>query len=239
MSSNKKTVQLKADAKRAGKRARAWTCVVYPDSENTPENWKEVLSEQLVECLISPLHDKDKNPDGEDKKPHYHVVLSFKNPTSFDKAQEVFQAIGGVVPPENESRVKDFRQMARYLCHLDQPDKYRYDTEDVVSIGAIDYLALIMSSADEDEMLSDICDFIDTNQITSFVAFSRFVRIHRKQWWTYCHSKKGYFIREYIKSLAWDIKNPAIACLSFPDGMAILPDSGEVIPLLDGEEAAD
>jgi hypothetical protein len=59
------------------------------------------------------------------------MLLSFKNPTGFEHAKEVFDSIGGVVPPENQAKVKDFKQMARYLCHLDQPNKHRYQLEDV------------------------------------------------------------------------------------------------------------
>ena len=47
-------------------RKRNWVFVVYPDS--APENWVEKLREMRVPGFISPLHDKDVNPDGEPKK---------------------------------------------------------------------------------------------------------------------------------------------------------------------------
>lgn len=205
MASNKKEVQRKADAKRAGTRARAWTAIVYPDS--APGNWQEILADQLVECLISPLHDKDVEPTGEVKKAHYHVVLSFKNPTGFDKAKEVFQAINAVVPPENQCKVKDFKQMARYLCHLDQPNKHRYNIHDVVTFGAVEYPALVMTSFDEDQILDEICDFIDEHCITSFAAFCRYVRNEKQEWRNIVYHKSSYFIREYIKSVTWELDN--------------------------------
>ncbi len=194
----RKEIQRKADAKRAGKRARAWTCIVYPESAS--EGWQEVLREQLVECLISPLHDKDVEPTGELKKAHWHVVLSFKNPTSAEKAQEVFSAIGGV----GCEKVKDFKQLARYLCHLDQPNKHRYAIEDVVSIGAIDYQALVMTGADEDEMLDDIFDFIRTNHIVSFSAFVDYVREQKPEWRRVVYHQYAALISRYIKSIAWE-----------------------------------
>lgn len=94
MAESRKAIQKRADDKRAGTRARAWTCLVYPDS--AADEWQEVLRELLVECLISPLHDKDvwtktdelENPEhkaGEPKKAHWHVVLSFKNPATNKK----------------------------------------------------------------------------------------------------------------------------------------------------------
>lgn len=205
MASNKKEVQKRSDEKRAGKRARAWTAVVYPDS--APENWQEILADQLVECLISPLHDKDIEPTGEIKKAHYHLVLSFKNPTGFDKAKEVFKAVNAVIPPEFQSRVKDFKQMARYLCHLDQPNKHRYEISDVVSIGAIDYAMFVMSAADEDALLDEICDFIDTHAFISFSKFCRYVRLEKPEWRQMVYHKCSFFIREYMKALHWEILN--------------------------------
>ena len=56
-SQSRKDIQQKADSKRAGKRARAWTAMVYQESA-LPE-WLDKLSEQLIEALVSPLHDKD------------------------------------------------------------------------------------------------------------------------------------------------------------------------------------
>lgn len=205
MATNAKSVQKKADAKRAGKRARAWTAMVYPDSAQ--ENWQSILREQLVECLISPLHDKDVLPTGEPKKAHWHVVLSFKSPTTYAKACEVFEEIGAVVPPEKESRVKDFRQMARYLCHLDQPDKHRYKMHDVTSIGSIDYATLCMSAADEDEMLDQIFEFMDEYYLDSYSKVVRMTKEKHPEWKPIVYRKYTRQIAEYAKGLHYEIKN--------------------------------
>ena len=50
---------------------RSWAFVMYPDS--MPDNWEEIISSTGLPMAISPLHDKDINPTGEIKKPHYHV----------------------------------------------------------------------------------------------------------------------------------------------------------------------
>ena len=52
----KKEAQQRADAKRAGKRARAWTALMY--QESAPDGWMEKLSNLLVEALISPYTTK-------------------------------------------------------------------------------------------------------------------------------------------------------------------------------------
>lgn len=208
MATNTREVQKRADDKRAGKRARSWTAIVYPES--APENWLEILSEQLVESLVSPLHDKDVEPTGELKKAHYHVVLSYSNPTTYEKACEVFSMIKAVVPPERDSRVKDFRQMARYLCHLDQPNKHRYNTCDVISFGAIEYEALVMTASDEDCMLDEIEEFIKKNRIVSFTTFQKVCRELHPEWKYALRHKYSYYIRETIKANAWAIMNTEI-----------------------------
>ena len=58
-------------------RTRIWTFIVYPDS--APENWRDLLDDQHIAWVESPLHDKDINPTtGEVKKAHYHIAFSFE-----------------------------------------------------------------------------------------------------------------------------------------------------------------
>ena len=201
----RKEAQRRADAKRAGTRARAWTAVIYPES--AAEGWQELLADSLVEALVSPLHDKDVEPTGEPKKPHYHIVLSFKNPTSYDKAKSIFDTLNAVTPPAEKSKVKDFRQMARYLCHLDQPNKADYSMNDVQAFGGLDYQSIVMSGADEDDMIDAIEDFIYRNRIVSFTDFQRYVRTKRPEWRYIVRHKYSYYIRETIKANAWNILN--------------------------------
>lgn len=215
MSKNSKEVQKRADAKRAGKRARAWTAMVYPES--VKEGWLDKLADQLVEALVSPLHDKDvwmvedeaENPlhvAGEPKKAHWHIVISYKNPVTYEKAKEAFDAIGAVTPPEPKAKVKDFKQMARYLCHLDQPKKHRYDTADVKTFGAIDYPALVMAGSDEDDMIDEIFDFISGNLIVSFRQFVDLTRADHPEWRLLVYHQYAALISRYIKSLAWELE---------------------------------
>ena len=47
-------------------RAKNYVLVAYP--EDMPENWLDVMREDMFDMVISPLHDKDKNPTGKQKK---------------------------------------------------------------------------------------------------------------------------------------------------------------------------
>ena len=52
-----------------------------------PEDWEDVIKQEPA--VISPLHDKDVTEDGERKKPHYHVILSYKGNKSFEQIDEI------------------------------------------------------------------------------------------------------------------------------------------------------
>ena len=64
-------------------RCRNWAFIQYDDS--APEDWREKLSELNIELVESPLHDKDLNPDGSNKKAHRHILVSFKGNKSFSQ----------------------------------------------------------------------------------------------------------------------------------------------------------
>ena len=103
------------EAKRSG-RTRNFATVVYPES--APEDWINKLEELHVAVLVSPLHDKDINPSGEPKIPHYHVLLMFESPKDFEtQIQPIFDSIGAV----GRELVNSARGYARYLCHLYNP----------------------------------------------------------------------------------------------------------------------
>lgn len=103
-------------------KGRNWAFVVYPES--LPSNWEEIITDTGLPMAFSPLHDKDKNPTGEAKKPHYHVICYYENPTTSRAVKEyVTDKLNGTIPIKLESMTG----MYRYHLHLDNPEKYQYD----------------------------------------------------------------------------------------------------------------
>lgn len=183
----------------ADTRTRNFATVVYPES--APADWREVLDSYHVPALISPLHDRDVMPDGTRKKPHYHVMVMYDNKKDFEKqVKPVFDAIGAV----GREMVSSTRGYARYLCHLDDPNKAQYSPSDVVSLGGADYQSLISSPADDMRLLGEIIDFLDSEKILSFAEFVSISRVSHPSWFDLIATSKGWFVREYIKSLAWE-----------------------------------
>lgn len=151
----------------AEKRTRNWAFVFYPES--TREEWADVLGEKGLQLAISPLHDKDvytkdvyytkddgehkageiKHKAGELKKPHYHAVIVFDSVKSREQVQEIAQMIAadGTTAPAVQHCL-NLRGSMRYLAHIDNPEKAQYSTEEIRTIGGLDWAYYAMSNAD-------------------------------------------------------------------------------------------
>ena len=106
-------------------KGRNWAFVVYPDS--LPLNWEEIITDTGLPMAFSPLHDKDVNPTGEAKKPHYHVICYYENPTTSRAVKEyVTDKLNGTNPIKLESMTG----MYRYHIHIDNPEKFQYEDKD-------------------------------------------------------------------------------------------------------------
>ncbi len=145
-------------------KGRNWAFVVYPDS--LPSNWEEVIIETGLPMAFSPLHDKDINVDGTPKKPHYHVICYYKNPTTSRAVKEyVTDKLNGTIPIKLESMIG----MYRYHLHLDNPEKYQYDDRqrrffngfDVNKVDALTYTEV-------SKLLQQIQKFIIKNKILEY-----------------------------------------------------------------------
>lgn len=178
-------------------RGRNFATVVYPES--APADWQEVLAGEFVPSFISPLHDKDINPGGEVKKAHYHVILMFEGKKSEDQVRHIFARIGGV----GLERVQSIRGYARYLCHLDNPEKQQYEPGLVRSLCGADYNATIGLITDKYKAISEMMDFIDATGIYSYRDFMRYCRSERSDWFRVLCDCGTYVITEYLKSADW------------------------------------
>lgn len=183
--------------KRIDTRTRNFATVVYPES--APEDWQEILVQQFVPAFISPLHDKDINPTGEPKKPHWHVMLMFDGKKSMEQVKEIFDLIGGV----GCEKVNSVRGYARYLCHLDNPEKVQYKQEDVRSLGGADYASAIGLATDKYKALAEMQDFCEQYNVNSFYLLSRYAKEHRQDWYRILSDCGSVFMREYLQSRKW------------------------------------
>lgn len=197
-------------------RTRNFATVVYPES--APSDWKDVLSRFFVPAFVSPLHDLDKNPTGEDKKAHYHVILMFSGVKSVEQVRSMFDQIGGV----GCECVNSLRGYARYLCHLDNPEKQQYSADDVKSFGGADYNSVIGLPTDRFRSISEMEDFCEKYNVNSFYLLSRYASAHRADWHRVLCESASVYMREYLKSRKWSIETGQTQIIDSVNGDIIL-----------------
>ena len=184
--------------KGGGKRTRNYAYIFYPES--APENWRDRLSELGVPCIVSPLHDKDKNPDGSPKEEHYHAMFMFSGVKTYQQVLNVVGWLNGVAHVEP---VNDTRSMARYFCHLDNPSKAQYSTDDVLCFGGADYLELIASASDKYRAIAEMEEFCDEQGIDSYRDLCRYARKERPDWHRLLCTCCSVHMTAYLKSASW------------------------------------
>ena len=183
--------------KTSSRRTRNFATIVYPDS--APDNWQEILANQFIPSFISPIHDNDKNPNGEKKKEHYHVIIMFDSVKTLEQAKEIFELIGGV----GHEIVNSIRGYSRYLCHLDNPEKVQYAQENVRCLCGADYISVIGLVLDKYKAVGEMIDFCKEYNIDSYSELLEYARDSRFDWFRCLCDNGTVVVKEYLKSRRW------------------------------------
>lgn len=178
-------------------RTRIWTAIVYPES--APKNWRDILDENHVEWAESPLHEFDVNPTGEVKKAHWHIVISFEGPKSYEQVVDLLQPLNCPSP----QRCHALKGAVRYFVHMDNPEKYQYNPAQIVAHGGFDVqAALAPSSGQRYDLIAEMCDFIRTSGISEFQDLFDYACAERRQdWLPLLCDNSAYVIGMYLKSV--------------------------------------
>ena len=161
------------------------------------------MEQCFVPSFISPLHKDDVNADGQPKKEHYHVMIMFDNTKTEKQAREIFEQINGV----GCDKVQSIRGYARYLCHLDNPEKAQYKTDEVISLCGADYLDTINLITDKYKVLDEMIEFCEKYDVTSFYLLSKYAFQNKESWRRVLADSGSVFMREYLKSKQWSKEN--------------------------------
>lgn len=142
---------------------RNWAFVLYPES--APADWKDRLKQAGMKCAISPLHDKDENPDKTPKKAHYHVIVCYEGPTTYNNVKRLTESLNQPIPQPLEQ----VRGYYRYLTHEDNPEKAQYNKADIQTINGFaiqDFVELTRSEVGK--ITREIVQLIRDNNITEY-----------------------------------------------------------------------
>lgn len=187
----------KSKSKRGLGRTRNFTTIVYPES--APENWLDILNSHHVQAFVSPLHDRDIDPDGKTKKSHWHVLVMFDSVKTVEQAEKLFDQMGGV----GCQKVNSVRGNARYLCHLDNPEKTQYDTNDVKAFAGADYQEVCSLISDKYGTIREILAFCEDNNIINFADLLVYASENRNDWFRILCDNGSFVVKEYLKSRKW------------------------------------
>lgn len=172
---------------------RNWTFLIYPES--TIDNWQEELKLLGVMVAISPLHDRDINPTGEYKKPHYHIILSYNNPTTYNNILTITERFNATIPKPIESVVG----LYRYFTHKDNPEKAQYNEDDIVCYNGFDPVTLL-TETETFSLLKQIISIIKDNSIYQLEDLVYYILDNDlSDMYPIC-IKYAYFIQQFLAS---------------------------------------
>ncbi len=159
MSEKKASVEKKEIIKK-----RNWAFVIYPES--VIENWIEQLQLTGLSIAISPLHNRDVDfTTGEIKKEHYHVIVNYQGPTSYNVIKKITDKFNATNPIPLES-IKGYY---RYFTHKDNPEKYQYDESHIKTLNGFNVRNFIDYTRTETlEIIKNIHTYIRNNNILEY-----------------------------------------------------------------------
>lgn len=142
---------------------RNWTFIHY--EEHGVEILINYLNGTGLPYAISPLHDRDYNPDGTLKKPHYHVIVMFPGPTTYNKVNGLCQDLNASIP----KRILSVVGIYRYFTHQDNPEKAQYDDFNIIQGNGFDIKDIKgMTTSELLASKKQIIDIILSNNILEY-----------------------------------------------------------------------
>jgi hypothetical protein len=123
----------------------------------------------------------------------------FDSTKTVDQAKEVFDTIGGV----GCEIVKSIRGYARYLCHLDNPEKAQYKQEEVRCLSGADYISIIGLALDKYKAIGEMIDWCKEYSVYSYSDLLEYARCERFDWFRILCDCGTLVMKEYLKSKSW------------------------------------
>lgn len=112
-------------------RGENWTLTLYPEENEKDSNILEYIKMNFKYAYIE--HDSDYETNTETgeilrKKNHTHVIIILENARTLDSVSKELN-----IESNRIEKIKSIRYMFRYLLHLDQPTKTRYEKDQIKS----------------------------------------------------------------------------------------------------------
>ncbi|CCD32483.1 plasmid replication protein (plasmid) [Mycoplasma mycoides subsp. capri LC str. 95010] len=176
---------------------RYWAVITWPESMN--QDWyDELVSSGLQATFI--LHDKDIDENGEPKKPHYHFILAWENPTTYKNVCEVVDRIFGssLLPKPIES----LKGKYEYHIHKNDKDKYQYDERERCFVNGFNIVNFLSrtESYDPIDIINIIHKHIDDNNVLHFSELASHFRANGQKFEYETLVKYTFYFTEITKN---------------------------------------
>lgn len=178
-------------------RTRNWTFIIYPES--APENWRDLLNDEHIAWVESPLHDKDTNADGEVKKAHIHILLMFDSVKGYNQVVVITERIKATIPQKCASP----KGLVRYMIHLDNPEKFQYEKKDIKEYGGADIAELLKPTcSDRYALIKEMIIFVKEHEIKEIQDLIDYALEYRfDDWFPLLCDNSTFIMSHYIKSV--------------------------------------
>lgn len=151
-------------------KGKFWIFEMYEDSR--PPEWKEILEKTMLKICISPRHDRDlyisdgeNHKKGDFKKPHYHVLMCFEGPTTFNNALNIASRVGANIVFQAYSA----KGCYEYWTHKNNPEKAQYNAEDMLLLNGFNIEDIQDLTIKEiEEIKRDLVKIIRDNNILEY-----------------------------------------------------------------------
>jgi hypothetical protein len=178
-----------------------WTFIFYldqygNDKEKALKALREVLDDLHLTYVISPLHDKDINADGEPKKPHFHVMLIYSSKKTFEQVKTLTEKLSSPIPQPCNNKVG----MIRYFIHIDNPDKAQYNQADIIAVGKVDIESCFtQTNREKAKTVMQILEFCNERGIDTLSALTDYCMKENFEWFNFIF-QNTYFIDRVLHS---------------------------------------
>ena len=175
---------------------RNWAFVLYPES--APEDWKEQLQLSGLMGAISPLHDKDINPDNTPKKPHYHIILVYGSPTTYNNVKSFTDKLHQPIP----QALEQVRGYYRYLTHKDNPEKYQYPDCEIETFNGFSIADFVeVSKSEVNAMKNELLSLIREKHMSEYRELIDYVQDNMDMNYFDVASSHTMFFNGYLRSV--------------------------------------
>lgn len=173
-------------------KSRNWWFILYPES--APLDWLDILRARLIPFAVSPLHDRDITKDGSLKKPHYHIMLRFNGPTTYNHVLELTRSLGQPIPTRYDSPIAAYN----YLSHENDQDKFHYSQTEIQLYNGFS----VPNDQGEtmDEITYKVLSYIIDNDICEFSYLVEMLLSEQLFQYVKCVRKNSYFYVSFLKS---------------------------------------